>query len=75
MKPEYYRRMSKKQLEKELLELKKQLVVSHGAMNQAKMKSEKKKDKAQRGKGNLSKRIRKEIARINTILKENESKS
>ena len=70
MKARSYRKKSSKELEKELQDLEKGLVKSYGVMSMATVKSNKEGTKVKGS--NVSRRIKKEIARVKTILREKE---
>lgn len=65
-----YRTMKKEKLEDELKNLQRELVKSYGAMGMAKVK--KNKGGISKCGSTLSRKIKKEIARCKTILKERE---
>lgn len=69
MKAKEYRTFTKEELEKELQNLKLQLAKSYAGMGVARVKD--KDSKVKKGGNNMCKRIRKEIARIKTIQREN----
>lgn len=72
MKIKEYRRMSVEKLKEELKKLRKEKIKCYGNMAMAKVK--KNKEGESRGGTDLSKRIRKEIAKIKTILNETKIK-
>lgn len=70
MKAQNYRNKTTKELEKELQSLENELVKSYGVMSMATVKSNK--EGTKRKGANLSRRIKKEIAKVKTILRERE---
>ena len=70
MKARSYRNKNSKELEKELQSLEKELVKSYGVMSMATVKSNK--EGTKRKGANVSRRIKKEIAKVKTILREKE---
>ena len=68
MKAKVYRQMGEKELEEELKKLKKELMKSHGVVGMAKVKSNPS-AKAKKG-SSLTRRIKREIARIKTVIRE-----
>lgn len=63
-----YREMTDEQLKEKIKEWDLELVKSYGAMGMAKVKTEK--EGTKKSGSDISKRIKKEIARIKTILRE-----
>ncbi len=70
MKARDYRKKTTEDLEKELQGLEKGLIKSYGVMSMATVKSNK--EGTKRKGANVSRRIKKEIAKVKTILRERE---